>query len=291
MLIVLDLLSPRASMQMGQISTMYRPQKAYRPFFLPCFAACCAALVLGALFLFIDLGRPDRVLNLFFKPTLSYLTFGTYALSAAIVCAGFLAVAWVDFGNQGGLPRRLVRGVEVIGITSAIAVMLYTGLLLYSIGTGTLLGSPIVPLLFILSALSCGFALIFAATSLARSANLFSSTLLQLTRIDRVVVLLELVALVSLLLVYLFGSLGSQQQPSSADGVQSLLWGTTATTTAVFWLALVAGGLLLPLVLESTGILFLRCRLLAIAGAVLMGGFALRWILVEVGLPAVVLGV
>ena len=229
MLLLLDLLSPQASTSLDG-SSGYHPQKAYKLFFLPCFAVSTAAMVLGALCLSFDLGRPDRLINLFFNPTFSYLTIGTYALAIAILCAGFLTIVWSGLGAKKGCSRWLVRCLEILGILSASAVILYTGLLFYSIGAGTLLDSLLIPLLFILSALSCGIALIFATTSIADATVLFKTTLQRLARIDSVLLLLELLALAALVLLALLSSASF-----SAVAAQTLLWGSEAV---VFWLIL-----------------------------------------------------
>jgi formate-dependent nitrite reductase membrane component NrfD len=62
-----------------------------------------------------------------------------------------------------------------------------------------------------------------------------------------------------------------------------MLYGAEA---AVFWLGLVLAGLALPLILENCRLLWQSTSILASSVSVLVGGFVLRWILVQVGLPA-----
>ena len=124
-----------------------------------------AALALGMLFLLFDLGRIDRVASLLLRPSLSFLTVGTYALAGLAACAALLVA--VRFAYLPGVPRGAVRAVEAAAAVVAVVVMLYTGLLLQNTGAVALWSSPLVPVLFLLSSLSCGIATLLLAAYFA----------------------------------------------------------------------------------------------------------------------------
>ncbi|MFQ9181128.1 MAG: NrfD/PsrC family molybdoenzyme membrane anchor subunit, partial [Eggerthella lenta] len=83
-----------------------------------------AALALGMLFLLFDLGRIDRVASLLLRPSLSFLTVGTYALAGLAACAALLVA--VRFAYLPSVPRGAVRAVEAAAAVVAVVVMLYT---------------------------------------------------------------------------------------------------------------------------------------------------------------------
>jgi formate-dependent nitrite reductase membrane component NrfD len=286
----LDLLTPLASREAGLLivshdragtgrrrpgllHTSYCPQPAWRPLFMPGFQVAVATLMLAALCLAFDLGRPTHLLRLFTHPTASHLTVGSYALCAAIVSGLTVAILWSSPTLR--LPRLLVRTLEGLGLLAAAAVMLYTGLLLQSIGTGLLLGTVLLPVLFVLSALSCGLALLSVTTSLTDAEGTFARTLGQLAFLDALLIGAELLAL-----ALLIGTALEQTGPSQA--ARALIQGDFAPA---FWTGVVACGLCAPLILGRLRPRFVKPPRLAAALMVLVGGFALRWCLVTAGLP------
>jgi formate-dependent nitrite reductase membrane component NrfD len=314
LLIILDFLTPPPSgVTRSWARRRYAPLASHRPLLMLGFQTSTAVLVLSALCLAFDLGRPDRMLSLFLRPTLSYLTLGTYALSAAILCGLALAVIWSV--PVRSLPRWAVRTIEWLGLLSSFVMMLYTGLLFQSIGTGTLLGTVLVPLLFVLSSLSTGLALLFMVACLTGAARAFTTVFARLIRLDMLLIAAELLALAALLLLPLI-------RPEGSISARALLYGSYAP---VFWAGVIACGLVIPLVLESvdfigrrTGARRLRLAqrqrfvsgvgpkaasfstvkelaapetllslsiLVPTALMVLVGGFSLRWCLIGAGLP------
>jgi formate-dependent nitrite reductase membrane component NrfD len=210
----------------------------YQRLFQSGFQIATGALMLSALCLAFDLGRPDRLLLLFLRPTLSYLTLGTYALSLSIFCALVLAIVW-SAGPR--LPRWAERGVEGLGLTASFAMMLYTGLLFQSIGDGILLGSVLLPVLFVLSSLSTGVALLFAAVIFTGTEHDPPAVLIRLLRADSLLICVETVVLAVLLSLAL-------AEPMPSLSVLALARGSYALP---FWLGVVGLGLLGPLFVEG----------------------------------------
>ena len=85
-----------------------------------------------------------------------------------MVCAALAVLAGLAWA---GLARRwrfaAVRVLQAALALAALAVMLYTGLLLQSLNAVPLWATPWLPALFVLSSLSCGMALVLAACVLA----------------------------------------------------------------------------------------------------------------------------
>jgi len=239
-------------------------------------------LAIGVFCLLADIGRIDRVAMLFLQPTVSYLTLGTYALTLLLITSIVLAVIWLM-----SLPpsrRWIVRILNAFVMVAAIAVMLYAGLLIQSMGTGLLIGSPLIPMLFVLSSLSLGAALIFSLFVSSGHGRLFLSTLVQLMHFDRLIIILELIALTALI-IYAWLS------PAFFQTALLLLEGSEMIP---FWLGFIACGFIIPFVLEtvmcssvkrSERNLNTQILLAAVVGSTFIGGFSLRWFIVVAGLP------
>ncbi len=150
------------------------------------------ALALGMLFLLFDLGRIDRVASLLLRPSLSFLTVGTYALAGLAACAALLVA--VRFAYLPSVPRGAVRAVEAAAAVVAVVVMLYTGLLLQNTGAVALWSSPLVPVLFLLSSLSCGIATLLLAAYFAPADAATAWLFRMLARVDALIVVLEAAA-------------------------------------------------------------------------------------------------
>jgi formate-dependent nitrite reductase membrane component NrfD len=150
---------------------------------------------------------------------------------------------------------------------TGVALGVYTGILLSTLGARALWSSALLGPLFLVSGLSSGAALmmLFGVTDEERHF---------LVRWDVLAISLEL-ALIVLLLV----GLGT----SDAAGRQAAEMLLGGPWTAPFWTLVVIVGLLVPALLETLESR-LHYRVTAIAPLlVLAGGFALRWIFVAAG--------
>lgn len=235
-----------------------------------------AALVLGTLCLMFDLGRIDRVIALFVNPSFSLLTVGSFALAALIACAALLVV--VRFAYIPALKRRVVTVAEVVAIVIGVIVMVYTGLLLQTLGGVAFWRSPLVPVLFVLSSLSCGIAVVLIASLFAEEDASGTQMVRRLVRVDAVLIALE--ALTAAVFVGL--ALGSSH-PAVVASVQQLLAGDVAV---LWWGGFVACGLVVPLVMETIagrGFASTRTVLALAAILILVGGLSMRASIVDVG--------
>lgn len=142
-------------------------------------------LINGPIFLILDIGRPERVLNLFIYWNLtSVLAWGSRLLLLyPTVCFIYLwALTYTDLvrlaKEKGGFYRilslgkteitekgenratRLAKLMGLIGIPTALATHGYTGFLFSVISAHPLWNTPIMPILFLSSAIVSGAALL-----------------------------------------------------------------------------------------------------------------------------------
>lgn len=263
-----DLLFAHRS-RLGRSDRLAWTDELSRPLFARGYLAATVALVLGALCLLFELGRPERFLYVLALPTASVLTFGSYVLAATIVCAA--ALGGVALFGSARTPVVLVRTLEWAALALGLATTAYTGVLLAQIGFVPLWGSPFLPALFTCSSLSVGVACAMAAALPdARRAPRLPRAL---ARADSVVIAVEALVLTAYLASAAFGS-------GQAEAVEAFLFGPGMW---FFWIGFVACALALPLALDFS---YTGCGRVALAAAavplVLAGGFFLRYCIVNV---------
>ncbi len=153
-------------------------------------------------------------------------------------------------------------------IPFAVALGIYTGILLSAFGARPFWNSGVLGPLFLVSGLSTAAALVALLAREHAEKELF-------TRIDLVLIVVEL-ALVALFVINL--ATGSGQQ---IESLQSILGGPY---TMVFWVLFIGIGLLVPLLLEMLEITGVNRSLAMLAPVlVLVGGYALRQIVLDAG--------
>jgi len=242
----------------------------------------------GSIFLVFDSSRPDRLLNLLLHPALTPLTVGAWSLVLLMLATTTQLVVRLRLAAH--TPRALMVMLRWLTALCAFVVMLYTGVLLQGLSAVAFWVSPLLPLLFVLSSLSSGFAVVLLlglfvpdAAGFAGGAGIGApTTAATADAAQRTLSHLHaplLVAEALVLALYLVVMAGGAQ--TAAQAVVSL---TTGTQAQFFWPLVVLGGLLLPFILEcipkhkvSMGLVLLG------NAALLVGAFALRFCLLEVG--------
>ncbi len=252
-------------------------------------------LSLGMLFLWLDLENRFNVLRFYltFEPG-SPMSWGSWLLLAIYPASILLAIrmlpAELRACPMSKLARRLgasalgqrletgasrlfrwtdtrTREIALANVVFGIGLGIYTGILLGSLGARPLWSSAILGPLFLVSGLSTGAAFMMLY-------GLRDSERITLGRIDMALIVVEL-ALIGLWLT------GLVTGGAAARGAAGVVLG--GPYTAAFWTLVVTLGLLAPLTAE-----WLELRHRAVPGRlaavlVLVGGFALRWILVYAG--------
>lgn len=154
------------------------------------YGASFLVVALAALCLLLDLGRPERVLLLFVRPTASLLSVGSFILLGCLLCgAGLLAV------SVNGAGRFTVVGskaLEIVCIVLSVGMLFYTGLYLAWLAV-PLWNNAALPLLLALSSISSGLAVVLVVAPFCTDWRLLSGWIDLLHKAHGWVLLLELV--------------------------------------------------------------------------------------------------
>lgn len=222
----------------------------------------------------------------------SVMTWGVVFLAAFVVIAAVVVV-------RDLLKKSVPFGLEAAGCGFAIAVAMYTGVLLGVVKTFPLWNSAVLPFLFLVSAMSTGVCAVFLFARLV-----CPNEVEKLAFLEHVHGWLPWVETVLVVALLFFVGLSSE---AGAASVAALLTGQWAL---VFWLGFVVVGLALPLVLHlAQGRVGAGVRDACGAevhgvcpqvesgracGAVsdvatIVGGFLLRYLVVMAALPVVLL--
>ena len=181
---VLGLLVPRSCLSTPP-GVHLHPSAAYRKLLGSGLVAAFVLLALGIVCLVADLGNAERMILLLVHPTASYLAVGSWALAACLALAAALGLAWLGVGVWN---VALVRVVHVVAGLASLVVMVYTGLLLQSLGAVPVWATPWLPALFAASSLSCGIACALALAQITGAASAFGAVLGRLAAVDAAVI-------------------------------------------------------------------------------------------------------
>lgn len=196
-----------------------------------------ALVVIGAVFLLLDLGSPDRVFEVFQAPPSNLLSLGSWLIAL------FTASALPSFAI--GVSRRAkdFRAVEtvshIIASISSLGIIVYSGVYLSLFPTIPFLNTPFVPLLFIASALSTGLAATLLGNFLVHDLTVSSFGLRWCLKADSFLLIIEAVLLAVFLVV------SQTDGPIAQANSATLLSGHLAL---LFWGGCVATGLLAPFI-------------------------------------------
>ena len=238
---------------------------------------------IGLLMLMLDaeagLMNPLRFFWLISNPG-SVMTLGVYFICVYMPVT--LVVALLEI-----LKKRVPKWLTWIGIVFAFAVAAYTGFLLGVVKAFPLWNNAILPILFVVSALSAGL----AATSLV-GLIVDRERFEQMWLIKKSHVILSAIEMVVLFTMLIIVAAGSFE---GAASVQSLVVGQYAPA---FWGGIVLLGLVAPFLIEGypvfiakrveTSTTSLVVSVIGEAG-VLVGGFMLRLLVILAALPVLFL--
>ena len=192
------------------------------------YGATLCILMLGVLCLIADLGRPDAFYYLLLYPTSSLISIGALALSLLM---GSSLAAFCDAAfSLGAHVRRALWVLKAVGIPVAFVVMAYTGMLLKSVVAVKFWQTMWLPVLFVLSALSCGCAVIMLALCSCEDRRAVRQWDVKLLRFDFVFVVLEL-----LVTILLFASLAPVASADVLTGRHSQLFGAALSYVRYYY--------------------------------------------------------
>jgi formate-dependent nitrite reductase membrane component NrfD len=241
-----------------------------------------------------EAGHLFKWMNLYRVINLSPMSIGTWLLTVTIMVS--LVYAYTYVHDAPGLPDEkrypLRRRLAWIAVPLGIATAVYTGVLLGAMPSRPFWNSPILALLFLVSALSTGIAGILllravfhAGSSGGDMEKHFSRTGYLLTASDAMLIGFELIV-VFLFIMFAYLTVGDVRHAVSVI----LVGGSLAP---LFWLGFVVIGLAIPALVE---LYYVIPKLLyhreyspnrgveiAVSAVVLMGGFLLRYVVVVAG--------
>jgi len=254
-------------------------------------------VMLGCFLLVFELGSFEagnwfRWINLYKVINLSPMSIGTWLLTFFIGVSVLYAYTFVPnapFLGERQAPLR--RALAWVAIPLGIATAIYTGVLLGAMPARPFWNSPILAMLFMLSSLSTGVALILLVRAVLhttppeedKQAHMQSSYILSAT--DILLIGFELMVLF-LFIMYAHLTIGNVK-----EAVSVILPG--GDLAPLFWFGVVLVGLLIPALIElyylipklvyHRGFTSPRTVDIAVSGAVLLGGFLLRYVVVVAG--------
>jgi len=214
-------------------------------------------IALCGILLILDLGTPSRFLNMvmnfkFWDP----MSIGAWMLGVFGAFA-FVSSALSFMAGEG--TARLRRAVSLVGTISGFFIAAYTGVLLSATALPFWREARLMGALFLASGASTGMAAISLLLYLAGESA--GEGFRRVKRADRYAIMFEIVVLAAFLVL-----LGGAAAPIVSGQLAPLFWG-----------GLVAVGLLIPLLVDLTGITLPGA---VPAALVLIGGFILRYVIV-----------
>jgi polysulfide reductase chain C len=261
----------------------------YRPLVLPGIFLGAPLVAIGSALLLLDLGNPMRAYLGFLRPQSSMISVGIIIITIFILL-GLLHLAALLF-RQVKLSEKALRWLGGINALFAIGTAIYTGLLLGVVKAVPFWNTPILPLLFLISALSTGMGAVLVFVGVRRwvmpkvvetEKQQLTESVHALGRIDMPLIITELLVLFFLMFL-MFAS-----QSVAAESARYLVSGGYAIA---FWLGIIVVGLLVPVTLEAwtitrgQGLTFARLTdLSVIVGlCLLIGGIILRYAIIAAG--------
>ncbi|MDO5044344.1 MAG: polysulfide reductase NrfD [Coriobacteriia bacterium] len=255
------------------------------------------AIIIGLMLLMLDakagFAHPWRFLLLIDNLQTSVMSWGVIFLSIFVVVA-----LWVLLAEFKGW--EIPAWLNILGCIFAVCVAAYTGVLLGVVVTAPLWNTPLLPVLFLVSALSAGVASVFLATSILAPEEMPQMHTFSMWHL--VLPVLELILLTALLVT---------TAGKGETGYANVMRFLSGDLAILFWGGLVIIGLISPVIMElfgsrrhsavqtvvhedgSISVSESKARfdvLIVLANIfVLIGGFLLRYLVVTGALPMALL--
>jgi formate-dependent nitrite reductase membrane component NrfD len=226
-------------------------------------------VAIGAPFLILDLGIKWRFLYACLNPKTSWVARGFIILSIFIIVGLILLAKSVLPFEWLHRESSLWRIPQVIALAFALATAIYTGILLKATKSVPLWNTHLLPLLFLVSALSTGSMAIILSTLGTGFFSHDARALKILMGGEQLLVVMEGIVL------YIFLSRRYRAAEQGKDSVRLLLFGEMKM---IFWGGVVLLGFIFPVILESIATFFPGNAMLVFAAGIplLFGGFFLR---------------
>ncbi len=271
---------------------------AFRPLIRAGLVLSGILVILGTLFLLADLGaglaQPWRLIRLVSNPV-SPMSWGVWVLSPFIPIA--LVLGWLEV-NLLNPPWRIVQWARrfalqwrtrllQVGALLALAIAVYTGLLLGVVHGVPLWNTSILPMLFFVSALSTGLAACvvlsqITAVSTEHDGVHLAKSYFYVNQIHSALIITETVFIFCWLFIVANGSV------TAAQSVDMLLSGKFSL---FFWIGIVFFGIVDPLLIYIYEVVLgkplMPYWVLISDGSVILGGLVLRYLVIAAATPII----
>lgn len=250
----------------------YRLAESFATLQARIYPLCLLLLVLAMLFLFWDLGSPERVLYILLLPHPTVLTFGTVCLLSEMLVGALLTAA--SLFRVRTLSGTVLKAITTLCCFTSLATMAYTGLFLMSnIGIAFWNSWAIVPL-FVCSSLSCGIALVLLADYFLSGQTLMLRAARPLQKLHLTCFAAEALSLA----LFVYSGLSN---PEAARSIDILLSPQMLPMATIGVLGL---GIVLPAACESFSLAQQESRTIPLSDVLcLMGGLILRYCIITCG--------
>ncbi|MGD2110179.1 MAG: polysulfide reductase NrfD [Phycisphaerae bacterium] len=229
----------------------------------------CVAV--GCVFLLLDLGTPANFWRAGFKPGTSWIARGTIIISIFMVVSLIHAALWVWPFHSLVENEGARRVLGIVGSVFAFGTMIYTGILLGAARPIAFWSTAMLPLLFLVSALSTGIMAVILVGSMFTLGNeAATNSIHTLATVDIMLIILEIVVL-------LFYLQGTHRVPESRASAEVVLMGEAAP---LFWWGVAVLGLIAPLVFDLFDVTILA------SACGIVGGLCLRQVVLMGGIHA-----
>ncbi len=240
------------------------------------------AVIVGILALIMDLGRPLNFFLVISSPKInlgSWITIGSVLLTLFVIFSAIFTLPLL-MGSREAKPLMEIFGL--LGSISALGVALYTGILIGIVEAVPFWHTPALPLLFLISASSTGLAVydLVMIPSMLKGRQEVREHLHTFARWDSYIILVEILALFTYLLVQSYGQAGN------VASVYTLISGDLAPIFhfLVLWLGLILPVVMILLVTKGKVSQEAEVYLTVLAGLlILIGGFFLRYVILHAG--------
>ena len=235
-------------------------------------------LILAMIFLMLDLGLPEHAMNVFLRPLTSVTSLGATLLLATVTITGIQALGFLFKSHKLAYNQVL----WLLGFILTVMVAWYPGALLWEKAGIPFWNTPLMPFLFLFTAICAGAGLLMCVYAVLPSHR---RTDAELTFISRCSKLAWGSLLLSLIL--LLGHLGVAAVGPSPTARFSVTYLTTGPFGAAFLVVGLLMGLVIPLILIYSFILRQKApphRWAGVTGLLVIVGISfLRYMLLAAG--------
>jgi formate-dependent nitrite reductase membrane component NrfD len=253
-------------------------------------------LSLGTFALIFDLERPLSFWRLFTRfEASSVMSIGSwilllFSLISAVIFYMHISDRYDILKIKPWLTgRRLSRTIKVIGFAVAFATATYTGILLCVLAARPFWNTPLLPIVFLFSAIIDGIAAIGLISYLLPAGQTAPDE--ELVASKHFLAKLDMIFLVLLFISLSFLLMGFYQSTEHARNAVSVVMG--GHFTVVFWIGVILIGMVFPLIYGLIEMLPSKpgseiaaqrpLVALLVSASVLIGGFMLRYVVVYAG--------